>query len=314
MDTLVTNHHSSAMQEEIIAGLTGEEKCISPKFFYDHHGSELFSQIMELPEYYLTRTEKKILQENVEDIASHVGRNTLLIEPGAGNCEKVTYLLEALRPQTYFPQDISYEFLSQTADQLREQYPWLDVQPISGDFHDEIILPNDHSDNRRLVFYPGSTIGNFDPRVAKDFLMRMRKLVGPSGGFIIGVDLHKNSEVLNAAYNDSQGVTAEFNLNVLSHINEIMDADFDVNKFGHVSYYNEELQRIEMHLESLVSQDVILADHSISFSKGERIHTENSYKYSLERFIQLTEDSGLKLEKTWMDAQQLFSVHYLTVA
>lgn len=314
MDALVTNHHSSAMQEEILAGLSRDDKFISPKFFYDHHGSELFSQIMELPEYYLTRTERKILKDNVSDIAKHVGLDTLLIEPGAGNCEKVTYLLDALRPRVYYPQDISYEFLSQTAEQLRQQFDWLKVEPISGDFHDEIVLPNNHSDSRRVVFYPGSTIGNFDPTIAKEFLNRMRKLVGSDGGFIIGVDLHKDSDILNDAYNDNQGITAKFNLNVLAHINELMNANFDVAKFAHIAYYNEELQRIEMHLESLETQVVQAANHTVSFTQGERIHTENSYKYSLSRFRELTQVAGLTLEKTWMDQQSLFSVHYLTVA
>ena len=236
-----------------------------------------------------------------------------MIEPGAGNCEKITYLLEALRPTAFFPQDISHDFLTQTAEQLRQQYDWLNVVPLTGDFHDEIIIPDSYPDIRRLVFYPGSTIGNFDPAIAADFLSRMRELVGSDGGFIIGVDLQKDTEVLNAAYNDGKGITAAFNLNVLSHINHLLQADFDINQFAHESFYNPEKQRIEMHLISLMDQEVTIGDTVVKFSNGERIHTENSYKYTLESFTELITRAGLSLEKSWLDSDRLFSVHYLSV-
>lgn len=316
MDAIVKADNNAPVsdEEEIINGLDRADKHISPKYFYDHRGSELFSQIMRLPEYYLTRTETTILQDNVNDIARYAGKNNLLIEPGAGNCEKITYLLEALHPKAFFPQDISHEFLTKTADQLKQRFDWLTVVPLTGDFHDEIIIPDGYPDTKRIVFYPGSTIGNFNPEIAADFLSRMRDLVGTGGGFIIGVDLQKDSNILNEAYNDSKGVTAAFNLNILSHLNQLVSTNFDITKFAHEAFYNSEKKRIEMHLKSLEDQTVTLGDVVIQLSQNERIHTENSYKYTLEDFQQLAEGAGLKLEKSWQDSEQLFSVHYLSVS
>ena len=315
MDAIVKADSNASLtdEDEIINGLSKANKEISPKFFYDQKGSELFSQIMRLPEYYLTRTETRILQDNVEEIASYAGKNNLLIEPGAGNCEKITYLLEALHPKAFFPQDISHEFLAKTAEQLKQKFDWLNVIPLTGDFHDEIIIPDSYPDAKRVVFYPGSTIGNFNPEIAADFLSRMRDLVGKGGGFIIGVDLQKDINILNAAYNDSRGVTAAFNLNVLTHLNHLVGTDFDTTKFAHEAYYNPDKHRIEMHLISLEDQRVTLGEKAFELSQDERIHTENSYKYTLAEFQKLTDGAGLTLEKSWFDDQQLFSVHYLSV-
>ncbi len=315
MDAIVTAQHNyqTSVVDEILTGLRHKHKFISPKFFYDQNGSELFSQIMQLPEYYLTRTEAAILQQNSEEIAHFTGRNNLLIEPGAGNCEKITYLLDALRPRAFFPQDISHEFLSQTARQLKQSFDWLEIVPISGDFQDEIIIPDDYPETRRIVFYPGSTIGNFKPEVAANFLSRMVKLVGHDGGLIIGVDLQKDVQILNAAYNDKQGVTARFNLNILEHINTITGAEFNLSNFTHEAFYNPLKQRIEMHLRSVTKQEVWIGDEVIHLAEGETIHTENSYKYTLLSFSELVNSVGLKIDKTWQDEQQLFSVHYLSV-
>ena len=215
---------------------------------------------------------------------------------------------EALR---FFAQDISADFLHQTATRLRQKYQWLNVTPLPGDFHDEINLPANLPKSKRVVFYPGSTIGNFEPTQAAAFLSRMRKLIGEEGGIIIGVDLQKDLSVLNAAYNDNQGITAEFNLNILKHVNRLLKTNFEPNNFKHKAFYNEDCHRIEMHLESRIEQKIDCQDQVLRLDKGETIHTENSYKYTLESFSQLAKCAGLKIRQSWLDENQLFSVHYL---
>lgn len=300
-------------REELLAGLTNHQKRIDPKFFYDQRGSELFEAITQTPEYYPTRTERTILAECAESIADYCGRGSVLIEPGAGSCEKVRLLLESIQPSVYVPMDISGSFLKQSAQRLTQEFPWLDVHALCADFHQADLEAIDLPEAKRVVFYPGSTIGNMEPQKAGDFLSRMAVWIGAGGGILLGVDLHKSEDILDAAYNDSEGVTADFNLNVLVHINQLLDGDFELQNFRHQASYDTEQQRIQMHLISQVSHQVKLNGRHLAFERGEAIHTENSYKYSLEGVKALAAYAGLTHKQAWMDDDQLFSVHYLEV-
>ena len=304
----------TANSAELLAGLQLEQKQVNPKYFYDARGSELFEQITRQQEYYPTRTEKAILRDYAAEIATHCGAGCVLIEPGSGNSEKVRLLLNAMRPAAYVPVDISAEFLYEAAVKLGLEFPWLKIQAICADFGGQWQASTELPAGRRVVFYPGSTIGNMEPRDARDFLSGLRQWIGGDGGILIGVDLHKSEQLLNAAYNDASGVTARFNLNILNTLNSLLDGDFREQAFSHRAFYNTELKRIEMHLVSRESQVVTLNGSSIRFDKGETLHTENSYKYTLEDFSELSESAGLALEKSWLDANKLFSIHYLTVA
>lgn len=299
------------LAQELLVGLGCPQKYINPKFFYDERGSQLFDQITTLPEYYPTRTEISILKANATAIADCVDSVPVLIEPGAGNCSKVRYLLESVRPAAYLPQDISADFLYQTAGDLNRLYPWLDVYPLIGDFSNGIDLPNSLPGGRRVVFYPGSTIGNFEPPLAIKFLRSMRKLVGSDGGLIIGVDLQKDPDILNAAYNDAAGVTAEFNRNILENVNSILGCDIAIGNFSHHAFYNTDKHRIEMHLISEESQKIKCNDTHLHFSAGEAIHTEYSYKYTEQSFARLAREADFNVRQTWLDDDGLFSVHYL---
>jgi dimethylhistidine N-methyltransferase len=302
---------TNPLAAELLEGLTQPQKCINPKFLYDDVGSQLFEEITRTPEYYPTRTEIGILETRADAIAGYAGKGSVLIEPGAGSCAKAKYLLDALRPAAYVPQDICFDFLQQAAVELRDQFPGLDVRPLVGDFSETIELPSDLPQARRVAFYPGSTIGNFDLPQAAEFLRTLRHLVGREGGVIIGVDLQKDPSILNAAYNDSAGVTAAFNVNALKHVNRILDADFDVNQFEHRAFYNSEKHRVEMHLVSKIAQRVDCGEVVITFAKGETIHTESSYKYTLESFNDLAQKAGFEVKKTWTDDRNYFSVHYM---
>ena len=299
---------------ELLAGLEKDQKTVNPKWFYDAAGSDLFEQITQLPEYYPTRTEMRILSDNRAAIAERCGSDCLLIEPGSGSSEKVRLLLDELRPAAYVPLDISAEFLHESAISLGEEYPWLQVRAVCADFNQDWPFPEDLPDGRRVVFYPGSTIGNLEPAAARAFLTQVRQLIGDDGGLLIGVDLHKSSERLNAAYNDAQGVTAGFNLNILQRLNEVLEADFDPESFTHDAFYNTDERRIEMHLVSTEQQTVHFNGQAIAFERGETIHTENSYKYTVESFAELAAEADLVLKQTWLDEERLFSVHYLEAA
>jgi len=300
--------------DEIMQGLLSRQKTINPKYFYDTFGSELFEQITELPEYYPARTERSILTSNAETIAAYCGQQCVLVEPGSGSSEKVRLLLDAVRPSTYVPMDIASEFLQRSATKLAAEFPWLNVHALCADFTDDDYFDADLPAGKRVVFYPGSTLGNMIPEQAVDFLTGLKSWLGAKGGLLIGVDLHKQESILHAAYNDDQGITAEFNLNALSAINRIMSANFDLANFEHKAFYNQDLQRIEMYLVSLIDHIVRVADKSIAFIKGESIHTENSYKYTQSSFETLAADAGFTVRKTWLDEDQLFSVHYLEVS
>lgn len=299
-------------QAEAIDGLLANRKKVNPKWFYDERGSELFDAITQQPEYYQTRTETGLLRQHATEIASHCPSQCLLVEPGSGSCEKVRYLLEALQPSAYVPIDISSDFLHQAARALAREYPWLSVHAVCADFNSDWSFLEAQPSAARVVFYPGSTIGNLEPLAARQFLRQVRDIIGSTGGAIIGVDLHKSTERLNAAYNDSRGVTAQFNLNLLSHLNESLDASFDPQNFDHEAFYNEDERRIEMHLVSTRSHSVPVNGTDVVFDNGERIHTENSYKYSIADFSRLAESAGLKVQESWTDNEDLFSVHYLS--
>jgi len=303
----------ATMQEDVLHGLAARPRFIPPKYFYDEHGSRLFDAICDLPEYYPTRTEMGILEACAEEVVRLSGRNTSLIELGSGASKKIRLLLEAIRPKHYLGIDISRNFLRQSVELLAYDYPWLDARAICADFMQDFDLPECAEDTKKLAFFPGSTIGNFEPHEALAFLQRIRRWLHPDGALLIGVDLKKSPQILHAAYNDSAGVTAQFNLNLLERLRRELGAEVNPDAFHHRAFYNDTRSRIEMHLVSRRSQDIRLQGRRFHFETGDSIHTENSYKYSLESFNTLARRAGLKTRQVWMDANKLFSVHYLDV-
>jgi dimethylhistidine N-methyltransferase len=301
---------------EVLAGLRRRPRAraIPPKFFYDARGSELFEAITRTPEYYPTRTEMEILQANADAIAARVGTGSLLVEPGGGSCAKVRILLEGLRPCAYVPMDISREHLWVAAEQVAAEFPWLEVHAACTDFTRRLEVPAAVPEGPRVAFFPGSSIGNFDPPAAIEFMAAVAELVGPGGFLLIGVDLKKDRAILDAAYNDAAGVTADFNLNLLVRINRELGADFELAAWRHRAFYDAGRGRIEMHLVSAKAQAVRVAGESFEFALGETIHTENSYKHTVEEFQGLAARAGFRPEAVWSDGQRLFSVHLLRVA
>ena len=299
------------MRAEVLAGLALPQKQLSPKYFYDATGSRLFDAICELPEYYPTRTEIGILRRHGAEMAEQLGREALLIELGSGSSLKIRVLLEALRPAIYMPVDISKEHLLASAQDLADAFPGLAVHACCADYSAPFDLPVDDHDHPRAAFFPGSSVGNFEPLDAQRFLGRVGALLGPGGRLLIGVDLRKDVSLLEAAYNDAQGVTAAFNLNLLRRINVELGADFDLDAFRHQAHFNAEQSRIEMHLISVRDQWVRIDGQTFHFAEGESIHTESSYKYSIESFQALAHASGFAPEQVWTDEQALFSVHCL---
>ena len=300
-------------REDIIQGLSATEPYIQPKYFYDETGSKLFEQICTSQEYYPTRTEVSIIRNNIDDLVENLGRECLLIEPGSGDSYKVRLLLDALRPVAYLPIDISRRYLQDEAQKLAAEFTWLNVHAVCADFTGKLELPYHVEATNKVAFFPGSTIGNFMPEQAVKVLQEINDMVGPDGGLLIGVDLHKDSAILNAAYNDKAGFTAQFNLNLLCRINRELGANFNLQQFKHQAFFNEEKSRIEMHLLSLQDQQVNIDEHVFSFRKEQSILTEYSHKYTIEHFQQLAEQAGFSRVKTWTDDDQLFSVHYLKV-
>jgi dimethylhistidine N-methyltransferase len=306
---------NALLKQELFDGLLAEQKHINSKFFYDEIGSQLFEKIMQLPEYYPSRTEIALLKKYQCEIAETIGINKVLIEPGAGNCEKVKYIMPALKPKCYVPIDISADFLFECASNLQSNFPDVHIHAVADDMKAKVDVPEIYEGHDKVVFYPGSTIGNYKPAQALEFLMHTRELIGDNGGLLIGVDLQKDKETLDAAYNDKDGVTALFNLNVLNHVNKLLGSQIDVDFFQHVAFYNEEHCRIEMHLECKADHQCQIEELGrLSFFESERIHTEYSYKYTIESFSQLAGQAGLKLENYWLDDNQLFSVQYYVVA
>lgn len=299
--------------DDVITGLSQPQKTLSPKYFYDQRGCELFEAICELPEYYPTRTEMAMMQARGREIAQRLGPDCALIEYGSGSSRKTRVLISALNPVAYVPIDIAGEHLKASAVDLAGAFPGLRIIAVCADYSRPLALPdiNHLGARRRIVYFPGSTIGNFTVPEAREFLHHARRLVGAGGAMLVGVDLKKNHDVLHAAYNDAQGVTAAFNVNLLARINRELGADFDLVAFRHLAFYNADAGRIEMHLASLKDQKVTLGGNAFSFRAGETIHTENSYKYSVAEFQALARAAGFEPEACWTDPQQLFSVHYL---
>ncbi|MBF8152745.1 L-histidine N(alpha)-methyltransferase [Exiguobacterium sp. TBG-PICH-001] len=299
------------MRLEVIEGLMQEQKVLPAKYFYDHIGSQLFEQITQQPEYYPTRTELAILEQHRAEIARSIGDVHTLIEYGSGSSRKIQMLLETFTHlDTYMPIDISKDFLMESARQLSERYPALHIKAVCGDYSQSISLPVEES-QKRVIFFPGSTIGNFEPEEAMRFLRHSSRILETGDGFLIGVDLKKSVDLLERAYNDAAGVTAAFNLNMLTHLNQMLEGTFDVTRFEHHAFYNEEKGRIEMHLRSQLDQLVQVGDVTVPFKQGETIHTENSYKYSKEEFETLARQSGFHSVNCWIDDNERFSVHYL---
>ncbi len=300
----------SEFARDVLAGLGKTPKTISPKYFYDSEGSRLFEDITQIAEYYPTRSEIEILKSHAADMGALFPKDTALIEFGSGASTKARVLLDAApNVAAYVPVDVSAEFLAQEAASLHKDYPKLNVVPVAADFTQDFELPQQIAAMPRAGFFPGSTIGNFDPHDACAFLEHARRILGPESVLIIGVDLEKDSNVLHAAYNDASGVTEQFNINLLRRMNRELDADFDISRFEHHAFYNRERHRIEMHLASVKRQKVRVAGETIEFKAGETIHTENSYKYSVESFASMARGCGWKPLTVWLDKKKYFSVH-----
>lgn len=301
-------------RSQVLHGLRQTRKQLPCKFFYDQRGSLLFDRICELDEYYLTRTELEILRRSAGEMATAVGPDCLLVEYGSGSSLKTGLLLDRLHnPAGYVPLDISREHLLEAAGRIAERYPALCVLPVCADYTRPFAVPHFDGAARTVVYFPGSTIGNFEPHDARAFLHATARRCGPGGGLLIGVDLKKDPALLHAAYNDAAGVTADFNLNLLERINRELAGSFDPRQFAHYAFYHPRLGRIEMHLLSLVAQTALAAGESFAFRQGETIFTESSYKYTLDEFASLAISGGWKVEQVWTDDNRMFSVQYLTV-
>jgi len=306
---------TESFAQEVLDGLRKPVKELPCKFFYDVQGSRLFEEITKLEEYYPTRTEMGILHANIDEIGACIGSEAMLVEYGSGSSRKTTILLDHLPDLTaYVPIDISTEHLASSSHRIAAMYPQLEVLPVAADYNDFALkIPAAaRRVSHRVVYYPGSTIGNFHPDEAVAFLSRIGSVVGPGGGLLLGVDLKKNPAILHSAYNDNLGVTAEFNLNLLRRINSELDSDFQLDQWRHRAIYNEEEGRIEMHLVSLTDQKVRIEGETFEFVAGEAIWTESSYKYSVEEFAAVSKKAGFEVTKVWTDPEDLFSVQYLT--
>jgi L-histidine Nalpha-methyltransferase len=302
-----------AMRREVVAGLSASPKTLPSKYFYDAEGSRLFDRITALDAYYPTRTEAGILDEHRDEIAALIGPGAALVEYGSGSSTKTRLLLDALAPSlaAYVPVDISREHLYRTAEALRADYPALRVAPVAADYTRPFTIPDDPEERRkRVVFFPGSTIGNFEPHEARRFLAQIAEVVGPGGGLLLGADRKKDPAVLERAYDDDEGVTAAFNLNLLLRLNRELGADFDPEAWTHHARYEPALGRVEMHLVSARDQTVRLDGRAFSFRTGETIHTENSYKYGPGEVEALAAEAGFRLVRSWMDPKGWFAVLY----
>lgn len=297
---------------EVLNGLLATPKRLPPKLFYDAPGAHLFQEICTTAAYYPTRVESAILAAHADALARELGRGSTVIEPGAGEMRKIRLLLDALRPRAYLAIDVADDQLFAEARRLAREHPWLAVTAVAGDFDDARVRRHIGScSGRRLLFFPGSTLGNFEPQAAQDFLRDMRALTGMAGACVIGIDLVKDAAMLELAYDDPEGITARFNLNVLTRINRELGADFDLCAFAHRAFYDPHRQRVEMHLVSRRRQTVRVAGVPIRFEAEETIHTENSYKYRTEQFEALAAGAGFARTAHWTDAQRRFAVFLL---
>jgi dimethylhistidine N-methyltransferase len=302
---------SANMSEEVLDGLSREPKSLPPKYFYDAAGSVLFERITRLAEYYPTRTEMALFDAHLEELAHTLGSAFCLVEYGSGSTLKVRKLLQRLRPSAYVPVDISGEHLVAEARALHGDFPWLDVFPTCADYTAPFALPAPVRGLPHVGFFPGSSIGNFDPAGARQFLANVRVTLGRGGNLLIGVDRKKNVDVLERAYNDSLGITAEFNRNILRHINDRLGANFDTSAFAHQARYDRERGCIQMFLRSVKDQSVRIGNAEIGFSAGELIHTENSFKYDREEFLELAQRGGFEPVQWWTDAADWFALFLL---
>ena len=299
------------MVREVLAGLMSEPKTIAPKYFYDERGSALFEAITHQPEYYLTRTELGLFEVCLPEVRDAIGQGGCLVEYGAGSSLKIRRLLETLRPDAYLPVDISRLHLERTAAELHADFPWLKVYPTCADLTEPLKLPGIVAGIKKIGFYPGSSIGNFEPAAARQFLSNVARSLGADAHLLIGVDRKKEKAVLEAAYNDAAGVTSDFNLNVLRHLNDALEANFNLNAFRHLARYNERQGCIQMFLESVEEQTVQLNGAAIRFASGETVHTENSYKYDLDEFLELAAAAGFAGRATWTDPNEYFTLFLL---
>lgn len=309
--TVIEPKSKSAINNDVIEGLKKPQKTIPSKYFYDERGSELFEKICELDENYLTRTEIQIMENNLDEIAGILGDSIQLVELGSGSSRKTRMLLNRLPElHSYVPIDISESFLTAIVERLQNEFNELNIHPVFADYTKPFSVPYTLPGVRTVAFFPGSTIGNFTTKNAKKFISQISGLVGNKGGLLIGFDLLKDTRKLLAAYNDSKGVTAAFNKNILVHINRVLDADFDISRFRHRAIFNEEKSRIEMHLESLMEQQIVIDDELFHFKTGETIHTENSHKYTIESFSELAGEH-FKPIQSWTDEDKNFCIQYL---
>ncbi len=309
----------ASIRAELTTSLLATRASVSPKYLYDALGSRLFDAITELPEYYPTRTEGAIIAQRLPQMAQQIPKGAALIDLGAGSCEKAEKLFEALQPAHYIPVDISVEYLRQTVHCLQRQYPQMRMSGVGMDFSAEMLLPPELMAQIQglpiVVFYPGSSIGNFAPDDARALLSRAHTLCqtgGAGGGLLIGVDLVKAADVLEPAYDDALGVTASFNLNMLININNLIGSDFKPQDWQHIAFFDTKLSRIEMHLQARRDVTVTWGQHSREFKRGADIHTENSYKWTIPGFADLVQSAGFAKPQSWTDAKDWFSVHWAT--
>ncbi len=299
------------MLQEVVSGLSSKKKKIDPKYLYDQKGSELFDAITRQPEYYLTRTEEKILTHYADEIHSVIGEDAFLVEFGSGSSAKSRILLTSIRPCAYMPIDISKQYLQESVNGLSKDYPWLDIRATCADYSQDFELPWSPEGVDPVIFFSGSSIGNFSPSDAIDCMKRINRLAGRGGGLLIGIDREKAEDALHAAYNDANGVTATFSLNALQHINHKLDSNFSIEGFEHEARYNSPKSRIEIYLRSLRNQQVWVGDRQFHFDRDERILLEYSHKYTPESFLEISKEAGFTDKAHWTDSNEYFSVFFL---
>ena len=315
MDNITFHDHKPealSLYAAVVDGLSREEKSIPPKFFYDKRGSELFECICRQPEYYPPDVEQRMLSQLADEIASLTGTGRILVEPGVGSATKVRLLLDVLRPAAFVPMDISFDYLKNVMKILAVEYPWLPIHAACVDFTHSLPIPEETPSGPRLLFFPGSSLGNFHQEEAGDFLKIVHDMLGRDGMLLIGVDTKKSETLLHAAYNDAAGVTAEFNLNLLHRMRRELNAELDPKVFEHKAFYNGDAGRIEMHLVSKRPQKLRVNGHCFDFEAGESIHTENSYKYAPDEFLSLASGSGFAEVRHWVDDNGLFAIYLLS--
>ncbi|MFQ5626405.1 MAG: L-histidine N(alpha)-methyltransferase, partial [Methyloligellaceae bacterium] len=306
---------SGEFAEAVVAGLSQRHKHIPCRFLYDARGSALFEEITRLDEYYPTRTELGLLNAHGSEIASRAGTGCAVVEFGSGSSRKTHILLEHMdKAAAYVPVDIDSEALTKASARLKARFPELPVHPVHADFSQHIDLPREIENAPKLGFFPGSTIGNFETEAAVEFLANAGELLGAGSDLLIGADLQKDLDILLPAYDDAKGVTADFTLNLCHRINRELEGDLDMTQFAHAAIYNDEIGRIEIYIESLIDQEAEILGHRFSLRKGERVHVENSHKYTVPQFHDLVREAGWRPEQVWTDGDCLFSLHYLTRA